>query len=200
MSKIYTLPKLFVTSIIVSIAFFFTTSAVAKPGKPGEANIVEIAAAVNGATGEFEYLLAAVGCLTDAEGNNPVIDLLSGEDKFTLFAPTNGAFENLQMALGIDVPAPGLTCAVDDIFGAGTVLAVLGYHVTEGRRFSNSAFNRNNSKEIEMLMAGSIVTTPELAIWDGAGQEAGLVDPLININASNGVIHVIDTVLLPFAP
>ena len=200
MSKIYTLPKLLVTSIIVSIALFFTTSAVAKPGKPGGSNIVEIAVAVNEATGEFTYLLAAVGCLTDADGNNPVVDLLSGEDKFTLFAPTNSAFENLQMALGIEVPSPGLTCAVDAIFGPGTVLAVLGYHVTDGRRFSNGVFNRNNSKEIEMLMAGSIVTTPDLTIWDGAGQEVGLVAPLVNINASNGVIHVIDTVLLPFAP
>ena len=51
-----------------------------------------------------------------------------------------------------------------------------------------------------MLMAGSIITMPDLTIWDGAGQEIGVVLPLVNINASNGVIHVVDTVMLPFAP
>jgi len=59
------------------------------PGKPGDSNIVEIAAAVNGDSGEFSYLLGAVGCLTDAQGNNPVVDLLSGKRKVTLFAPTD---------------------------------------------------------------------------------------------------------------
>jgi hypothetical protein len=44
------------------------------PGKPGDANIVEIAFVVNEELGELDYLLGAVGCLTDDDGNNPVID------------------------------------------------------------------------------------------------------------------------------
>ena len=170
------------------------------PGKPGDRNIVEIAVETRDTLGEFDYLLAAVGCLTDADGNNPVVDLLTGEDKYTLFAPTDQAFENLQSALGIAEPAPELTCAVDDLFGEGTLLAVLAYHVTDGRRFSNSVFNKNNPKMIEMLTGDYIVTSPDLTIADGAGQTAAPVLPLVNINASNGVIHVIDTVILPFAP
>ena len=192
----FTKLKFTLAAITLSVALMLTGNVMAGPGKPGDSNIVEIALAVNGLNGEFEYLLGAVGCLTDEDGNNPVVDLLTGPDKLTLFAPTNMAFENLQMTLGFDVPSPELTCEL----GPGTVLAVLGYHVTEGRRFSNSVFNRNNSKEIEMLMAGSIFTMPDLTIWDGAGQEIGVVLPLININASNGVIHVVDTVMLPFAP
>ena len=192
----FTKLKFTLAAITLSVALMLTGNVMAGPGKPGDSNIVEIALAVNGLTGEFEYLLGAVGCLTDEDGNNPVVDLLTGPDKLTLFAPTNMAFENLQMDLGIEVPSPELTCDL----GPGTVLAVLGYHVTDGRRFSNSVFNRNNSKEIEMLMAGSIFTMPDLTIWDGAGQEIGVVLPLVNINASNGVIHVVDTVMLPFAP
>ena len=192
----FTKLKFTLAAITLSVALMLTGNVMAGPGKPGDSNIVEIALAVNGMNGEFEYLLGAVGCLTDEDGNNPVVDLLTGPDKLTLFAPTNMAFENLQMTLGFKVPSPELTCEL----GPGTVLAVLGYHVTDGRRFSNSVFNRNNSKEIEMLMAGSIFTMPDLTIWDGAGQEIGVVLPLVNINASNGVIHVVDTVMLPFAP
>jgi len=168
------------------------------PGKPGDANIVEIALAVNEDLGEFDYLLGAVGCLTDDDGNNPVVDLLTGDDKKTLFAPTDDAFEQLQLALGVpeDQLAPDVTCTL----GNETVLDVLAYHVTEGRRFSNSVFNRNNSKPVEMLNGEFITTNPDLTITDIAGQSIGVVPDFVNINASNGVIHVVDTVMLPFIP
>jgi len=48
-----------------------------------------------------------------------------------------------------------------------------------------------------MLNGGTITTTPSLKIIDGAGQTINPLLPLVNISASNGVIHVIDTVLLP---
>jgi transforming growth factor-beta-induced protein len=203
----YTNMKRITLTGIASLALILTTAAVAKPqddkvrpGKPGNENIVEIAIGVNGMLGEFDYLLAAVGCLTDEDGNNPVVSLLTGSDKYTLFAPTDDAFENLQMALGLETPAPELTCLVDDVFGEGTLFAVLAYHVTDGRRFSNSVFNKKNNKEVDMLAGGYITTTPSLSIIDNAMQVVGLVPPFININASNGVIHVIDTVMLPAAP
>lgn len=171
------------------------------PGKPGDnaivpgGNIVEIAVAANGALGEFDYLLAAVGCLTDPmTGANPVVDALTANKPLTLFAPTDAAFENLQRALGVTDPFPEATCSL----GADTVADVLLYHVTEGRRFANSVFNRNQPKSVEMLNGEFVTTNPGLTIIDVAGQTVGVVAPLANINASNGVIHVIDTVLLPF--
>jgi transforming growth factor-beta-induced protein len=171
------------------------------PGKPGTLNIVEIAAAVNGQSGEFSYLLGAVGCLTDSEGNNPVVSLLSGEDKLTLFAPTDEAFKALQRALGVPAgsESPAITCTLGD----AVVADVLSYHVTDGRRFANSVFNARNSKMLEMLNGQYVVTNPGAKLNDAAGQTISVVlDPpgLFNINASNGVIHVVDTVLLPFAP
>ena len=161
------------------------------PGKPGDQNIVEIASAVNGQTGEFEYLLAAVGCLTDPlTGENPVVAVLTGEDKVTLFAPTDEAFMNL---LG-DSAEPKDICDL----GPETVADVLTYHVTDGRRFSNSVFNKNRPKDIEMFNGEWITTNPDLTINDVAGQTIGVVPGFVNINASNGVIHVINTVMLPF--
>jgi transforming growth factor-beta-induced protein len=207
MHKTYTPGRQSAIAALAAAALLFSASAMAAkpagkivPGKPGPDNIVEIAIAVNGLLGEFDYLLGAVGCLTDAEGNNAVVELLSGSDKYTLFAPTDAAFEALQGALGITEPSPELTCAVDDIFGEGTLFTVLAYHVTDGRRFSNSVFNANSTKEIEMLTGGYITTTPDLSIIDGVPQVVGLVPPFVNINANNGVIHVIDTVMLPFNP
>lgn len=169
------------------------------PGKPGDGNLVEIALAVNAATGEFDYLLAAATC---EYFGGAVVALLSGEDKYTLFAPTDAAFENLQRALGVTTPSPEVTCSLDPAY----LFDVLAYHVTDGRRFSNSVFNQRAVKMVGMLNDQYVVTNPNLTLNDNVGQTIGIqVDPatgkpLANINARNGVIHVIDTVLLPSLP
>jgi len=205
MYKTSTVTKSLLSGAVLSLALL-STSVLAGPGKPGKnpikpgGNIVEVAVEANALLGEFDYLLAAVGCLTDANGNNPVVNLLTGPDMYTLFAPTDAAFEKLQGALGITEPNPSLTCAVDSIFGEGTLFTILAYHVTDGRRFSNSVFNRKNNKEVDMLAGGYITATPTPSIIDGVPQVINPVTSLININASNGVIHVIDTVMLPFNP
>ena len=212
-----------VITVAAASMLLFAGSAIAgpkkdkvNPGKPGPDNILDIALAVNAAgieneaegVGEFAYLYGAVLCL-EGEQFDTVVGLLTGEDKYTLFAPTNEAFRNLQRTLTGNPEietSPGLSCAVNDILDNDDALfTVLAYHLTEGRRFSNSVFNANNSKEIEMLAAGSIISMPNLTLVDGSLQNVGLVlalesDPeiaLVNVNASNGVIHTIDTVLLP---
>jgi uncharacterized surface protein with fasciclin (FAS1) repeats len=210
-------------TMIAASALLIAATAVAgpksgkvKPGKPGELNILDTALLVNSVgpedadegVGEFAYLYGAVLCL-QGEQLETVLGLLTGEDKVTLFAPTNEAFRNLQRTLtgNPDIEtSPELSCAVNDILeNEDALFTVLAYHLTEGRRFSNSVFNANNSKEIEMLAAGSIFSMPDLTIMDGSLQNVGLVlaldsNPeigLVNVNASNGVIHTIDTVLLP---
>lgn len=167
------------------------------PGKPGDQNIVEIAVGVNLASttpdqpGEFSYLLAAATC-DYFEG--AIVDLLTGSDMYTLFAPTDAAFIKLQTeVLAIAEPSPAATCSLPQ----AVLFDVLAYHVTEGRRFSNSVFNRNATKPVGMLNGQYIIANPDLTIDDINGQEIGVVAPQVNINASNGVIHVIDTVLLP---
>lgn len=217
MYNIITKSKETLVTLIASSSILLAGSAIAGPkedkvvpGKPGDKNIVEIAVE----NGNFSYLLGAVGCLTEDDGYNPVVDLLTNSDKYTLFAPVDAAFIDLQLALndlwdlGLTETAPEISCAVDDLYGPGTLFTILAYHVTDGRRFSNSVFNRNNSKDVEMLGGGFITSTtmPSAALITNIFQMVKpVVDettmmPLININASNGVIHVIDTVMLPIDP
>jgi uncharacterized surface protein with fasciclin (FAS1) repeats len=204
--KFSTIAAVAATSLLLAgTAFAGPPAGKFKPGKPGGANIVMTAVAIsqmmNDEQGDpqFSYLLGAVGCLSDAEAEI-VLGLLTGEDNYTLFAPVNKAFRDLQTALGVaeEDLAPEATCAVDAIFEPGTLFTVLAYHVTEGRRFTNSVFNKNQPKEIEMVAAGYITTTPSLTIIDGVPQ---VINPVIaNVKASNGVIHAIGTVMLPFNP
>jgi transforming growth factor-beta-induced protein len=170
------------------------------PGKPGAENIVTIAEDVNDSLNVFDYLLSAAKC----EGQGIVVGILTGADKVTLFAPTDTAFRSL---LGIPQPEgeePKGESFPCNAVPSATLTNILAYHVTDGRRFSNSVFNERATKMVEMLNEQYIVTNPDLTIigngnvdGDGNVDPVDLVKPFININASNGVIHVIDTVLLP---
>jgi len=179
------------------------------PGKPGELNIVQLAQFVNANSGEFNYLLAAATC---DYFKGAVLALLSGTDRYTLFAPTDAAFMAVLKQDPSESENPAAICEAFDGSNdaAGTpedLFAILAYHVTDGRRFSNSVFNRNGSKMVEMLAGGYIVTNADLTIEDNQAQKINLVPTLklnggatistINVNAANGVIHTIDTVLLP---
>jgi uncharacterized surface protein with fasciclin (FAS1) repeats len=194
MYKTFTKFKTTTISLVAASTLFAASAVVAGPGKPGQndlapgGNIVEVAIAANGALGVFNTVLTAATC-DYFEG--AVVAVLAGSDKVTLFAPTDGAFAEL----GLD--ASNVCSAFEATPEA--LLGILAYHVTEGRRFSNSVFNRNgNAKDIEMLLGTGSVMTEGGMIYDaGSGDAAGIVGDFYDINASNGVIHVIDKVLLP---
>jgi len=147
------------------------------PGKPGTQTIYQIA----DSNANFSTLTS----LLDLTGLDAAVK--QNDTKLTVFAPTDAAFAKLPPATVAFLLSPA---------GRDTLVDILLYHVTDGRRFSNSVFGMN-PKTIEMLNGGTITTNPDLTITDGAGQTVSPVLPLVNINASNGVIHVIDTVLLP---
>ena len=118
----------------------------------------------------FDVLVAAVQ-------EAGLVDTLSGNRQLTVFAPTDEAFN----AAGITVDNVG---DVDDEF----LLNVLTYHVTPGRRDAESV---TTSSELPTLNGAKIDV-------DGTvlnGDQADIVDT--NIEASNGIVHVIDGVLLP---
>ncbi|RPA66490.1 fasciclin domain-containing protein [Cyclobacteriaceae bacterium YHN15] len=141
-------------------------------------NIAEIAiASATSATPEFTQLVAAL-VRADLAG------AFTGgfEDNLTVFAPTDAAFEALYEALGVD--------GVDDI-PLETLTNVLLYHVVPARAFSQDL---RDGAELPTLLEGSTLTVDlgSLQIND-----SNLVPSALNIHATNGVIHVIDSVLLP---
>jgi len=133
----------------------------------------------------FTELVAALSYV-DSSLNTGLVDLfLNGKDQYTVFAPTNAAFQNLYTALNItkisDLPAP-------------LVRDVLFYHVVEGRRAANSVVPRNGTRNINtLLQVGFTVNTAGQIT--AVGNTANITSP--NISASNGIIHVIDAVILP---
>jgi uncharacterized surface protein with fasciclin (FAS1) repeats len=150
------------------------------PGR-GSQSIAEIA----GAAGFTELVGALV--YVDEELKTSLVELFSeGKDQYTVFAPTNEAFEGLYDFLGItgikDLPAE-------------LVRDVLFYHVTEGRRAANSVVPPRGTRTINTLLGVPFTVSSEGVITDKFGQSVAIETP--NITASNGIIHIIDTVLLP---
>jgi uncharacterized surface protein with fasciclin (FAS1) repeats len=151
--------------------------------KPGDAPIAAIAidAGFNELVGALVYV--------DAELDAGLVNLfLNGKDQYTVFAPTNLAFTNLYAALGAD--------EITDL-PPTLVLDVLKYHVVEGRRAANSVVPKNRSRKITTLL-GSTFSVDSNGMITTVGNTANITSP--NISASNGIIHVVDAVLLPIIP
>ncbi len=116
------------------------------------------------------------------------VDLLSGNRQFTVFAPTNAAFESTAEVLGLTVPELVTFLVDNDLLGT-----VLSYHVSPGNKKSNNVLNsgRVNTLEGSFIFLGENGNLGNPA----TGYNSGLV--AADIRASNGTIHVIDFVLLP---
>lgn len=174
---------LFVALLFVfALTFAPAAPALAKGGKaPGSSTIYQIASS----SADFTILTLAL----ETTGLDAA---LNGRGQFTVFAPTDAAF------LALEAANPGILQAL--VNDPDTLASVLLYHVTEGRRWSNSVINPNNTKQVTMLSGGTITTTPSAMIIDTDSFGLGSPDAQIvqaNLSASNGVIHVINQVLIP---
>jgi uncharacterized surface protein with fasciclin (FAS1) repeats len=135
-----------------------------------EPDIVDVAAAND----DFSTLVAAV----TAAG---LVDTLKGDGPFTVFAPTNAAFDALPAGTVESLLEPG---------NIETLQAILTYHVVPGNVTSDQlAGQRLNVATVN----GANV---HIDGTDGVTVNNATVTAA-DIEASNGVIHVIDTVLLP---
>ena len=155
-------------------------SPVVGPSK-SSGTIVSIAVA----NGNFTTLVAAVGCADPA-----VAAALTSGQQLTVFAPTDAAF----LASPFGPLTAGNICTVPQ----GVLTDILLYHVETGRHFSNSVLPRKagQSKSIDTLLGQSFKVSANGAIKT----TSGLTTPTIvaaNIAATNGVIHVVDEVLVP---
>ncbi len=143
---------------------------------PTDKDIVDIAAG----NADFSILVAAV----QAAG---LVDTLKSPGPFTVLAPTNDAFAALLRELGL---------TADQLLANKPLLTqVLTYHVLPGRAFANDV-----SKG---LVAASVFGQPVkfaaahggVTITDARGRSSRVI--ATDIQATNGVIHVIDRVILP---
>ena len=147
--------------------------AAAAAAKPGTATIVELAQG----TSVLSTLVSAIGYSDANCGTSFAATLGSTGGQYTVFAPTNDAFASLIGALG---EATVLSCDV--------LPTVLAFHVTAGRHTSTSVLSRQSIRMLSGERAAVEGTTVA-----GAPLYLGLV----NISASNGIVHVVDGVLLP---
>ncbi len=139
---------------------------------PGQDSIPAVAKSA----GQFNTLLAAVGAADLGE-------VLSGPGPFTVFAPTDQAFANLPEGTVENLLKPENKQQLIDL---------LKYHVVSGRVYDNDAVKARRAStllgrgvDIELDAGGLMVNDARVVAK--------------NIDASNGVVHVIDSVLIPSA-
>jgi uncharacterized surface protein with fasciclin (FAS1) repeats len=144
-------------------------TAEAAAAKPGNMTIVGI---VLQADGEFDVLQAAVV-------RAGLVDALSGTSQYTVFAPTDAAFVT---TLGVADEAAAIA-AVNSL-AVDTLKNILLFHVTNGRRNSTSVL----AAPSYVMLNGGTLTREQLSA-------AGIATT--DISASNGIVHVINHVLLP---
>jgi uncharacterized surface protein with fasciclin (FAS1) repeats len=159
--------KMAETGTMKSPAMMKKTPAAKTPAKVG--TVVDVASGVS----DFSTLVAAI----KAAG---LVDTLSGPGPFTVFAPTNAAFAKLPKATLESLLKPE---------NKATLTKILTYHVLSGK-VPSTAIKPGAVKTVEgstvslKLMGKSVMVNNAKVIK-------------ADVPASNGVIHVIDTVIMP---
>ncbi len=138
--------------------------------RAAQKDIVETA--VN--TGQFKTLATALGAAD-------LVATLKGNGPFTVFAPTDAAFAKLPAGTVENLLKPE---------NKDQLVAILTYHVVPGRVMAADVVKLKEAKTVNGKML-DIETKGEAVMVNDAKVTA------TDIGASNGVIHVIDTVILP---
>ncbi len=145
-------------------------SSVVAQTSPG--TIVDVAAG----NSTFSTLVAAV---TAAD----LVGTLSSAGPFTVFAPTNAAFDKL--------PA-GTVASLLKPENKGQLVNILTYHVVSGKVLSGTVVTLNG-KNVKTVNGATVRVT----VKNGKVMVNNANVTAVDVAASNGVIHVIDSVLLP---
>lgn len=153
--------------LVMGLSFAVNPSAYGDHHKSGSKDIVDIAASA----GQFNTLVKAV----QAAG---LVDTLKGDGPFTVFAPTDEAFAKL--------PAGTLESLLQD---KEKLTAILTYHVVSGKHVASDVVSKSSLKTVQGQSLN--VSTQGGVKVDNANVVK------TDIMASNGVIHVIDSVVLP---
>lgn len=161
------LTSLLTAGLLTGIVFLVSATAAR-----AEDDIVETAVKA----GSFKTLVAAV----KAAG---LVDTLKGEGPFTVFAPTDGAFKKLRKGTLESLLKPE---------NKAKLTAILTYHVVPGKILAADAMKLKNGTKVKTVNGKSFT----LSNRQGVHVDAARVVKT-DIVCTNGVIHVIDSVILP---
>lgn len=144
----------------------------------------------------FSTLVSVLQYIDSNVPGSNLVDTLNNPGTYTVFAPTNSAFAKLAQDLGYAGDANDEAAVINFLVGLGapTLQQVVLYHVT-GSVFT--AADVASGTSITTLQGGAIDTTELPTLGD---LEPDFIDPSLtatDIGADNGVVHVIDRVLLP---
>lgn len=153
---------------------YHTASTAKKPAKAAKGDIIDVAVGA----GSFNTLAAAL----TAAG---LVDTLKTAGPFTVFAPTDAAFAKLPAGTVDSLLKPE---------NRAQLVSILTYHVVPGKITSNQL--------LEKITPATTVQGRQATIDGRNGRVTvnGVAVTAADVAASNGVIHVIDTVLMPPAP
>lgn len=127
-----------------------------------------------------------------------LVGLLVGDTPYTVFAPTDQAFA--AAAAELEIPLPELKAALLKEENADLLKQILEYHVVEGKLSAEDVVGLAGT-EVETLSGDPLRVEAEgetVSLVDGAGRTVAVVN--VDVEAVNGVIHVLDNVLLPTEP
>ncbi|TFI46804.1 fasciclin domain-containing protein [Diaphorobacter sp. DS2] len=160
--------KIIAFSLVFMMLLSFSGLASAADNISGKKDIVDTAVQA----GDFKILAAAL----EKAG---LVDTLKGEGPFTVFAPTDAAFNKLLTELNI---------TAEQLLARKDLKDILLYHVVQGKVMSSDL--KDGMKARTLAEKDVTISLNPVKVND-----ATVVTP--DIAASNGVIHVIDRVLLP---
>lgn len=183
--------NLIIKSLMLVVAFS-SVSVFAKNGPKDIDSIVDVAVSANAQDGDFPGVFdTLIFLLTqDVPGRAQILEALDGKGQFTVFAPTDDAFDDLaKTALTLGY------CSLTDL-DPSLVNEVLLYHVARGRR---DAVEVLESDQIRML-SRDFLQQQSAVLTDNLERKSNLIPGALDVMADNGIIHAIDTVVLPVLP
>jgi uncharacterized surface protein with fasciclin (FAS1) repeats len=169
-------------NLISKISFILVFAISVNLNAQSSKTIVENAAGLD----DFSTLVTAVKAAD-------LVDVLSSKGPFTVFAPVNSAFDKLPEGTVNNLLKPE---------NKSTLQAVLTYHVVKGDLKAKdviAAVKQNGGKlAVETVQGGKLTVMLKdggVVLMDSKGNYSKIVKT--DVNSSNGVIHVIDTVVMP---
>jgi len=162
--------KIDIMNLAAAAALAVGIAASSTMARAAEKDIVDAAVSA----GEFKNLAAALGTAG-------LVDTLKGAGPFTVFAPTDAAFAKLPAGTIENLLKPE---------NKDQLTAILTYHVVAGKVMAAEVVKLSEAKTVNGAPVKIAVNGDKVMVNDATVAAA-------DVTASNGVIHVIDTVLLP---